>query len=138
MNKSEFTQMQYRDLYHAYKHCYANSSGACRMNDILEKALNMPTRRFYVSAEEAYENYSLIKNGKPMTVTSELRKMMYQEIYDRVQMRLKSGDKSEAREIIESVIEDSAPRFYIKLSSAKVMISNYFNKTKRKKRDQNG
>lgn len=137
MNKSEFTQMQYRDLYVAYKSCYSNSDGLSSRNDILEKALNTNTRRFYVSAEEAYENYSLIKNGKPMTVTSELRQMMYQEIYDRVQKRIESGEKSNARDIIESVIEESAPRFYIKLTSAKVMISNYLN-AKRKKRDQNG
>ena len=137
MKKSEQSVKCHNDLYLAFKAKYASTPGVHTVDYILGKVLNSQAPQFYVSSEEALENYYLIESKKQLTVKSDLHKDKYAEIHRITTSIIANGDKRSVREIIEQVIEQPAPRFYLLPSSAKTIISNYLNQ-KIKNRRQNG
>lgn len=137
MKKSEQSVKCHSDLYQAFKAMYSSTPGVHTVDHILGIVLMNTAPKFYVSSEEALENYYLIESGKKLTVKSALQKEKYLEIHRITTTLIHKGDKRPIREIIEQVIEQPAPRFYLMPSSAKTIISNYIH-TKIKNRRQNG
>lgn len=100
------------------------------LDEALTRTVNSPAKRFYISSDRAYgvlirwEKYGITK-----LITPE-RQEMYEEIYRRILELRKSRPELPLQHLTEIVIEQSAPRFYIEITSAKTILCNY----KRKKR----
>lgn len=109
------------------------------MPEIYHKVVNMPTRRFWISEGRAAIVISAMMKGDTLENMGPLKREMYNEIYSRViKLREKKPDLP-IIQLVEMVVEQPAPKFYLTPGSAKVLICKirkewYFRRTKRRLR----
>ncbi|MBE6296242.1 MAG: hypothetical protein E7086_07050 [Bacteroidales bacterium] len=82
-------------------------------NEVIEQAAKGSAPRFYVTFENARRFVSLLMRGKRLPIVNKNKVEMYKEIYRRYKARLKDSDKRYKYIILESIIEEPAPSFYI-------------------------
>lgn len=81
--------------------------------EVVETVVNSPAKRFYVSE---YRTRNIIKrmfNGKPLTNMYPLRQEMYREIFRRVKEMRKTMPHAPLLMVIEEVLAQPAPKFYL-------------------------
>ncbi len=109
------------------------------MPEIYRKVVDMPTRRFWISEGRAAIVISAMMKGDTLENMGPLKREMYNEIYSRViKLREKKPDLP-IIQLVEMVVEQPAPKFYLTPGSAKVLICKirkewYFRRTKRRLR----
>lgn len=109
------------------------------MPEIYQKVVDMPTRRFWISEGRAAIVISAMMKGDTLENMGPLKREMYNEIYSRViKLREKKPDLP-IIQLVEMVVEQPAPKFYLTPGSAKVLICKirkewYFRRTKRRLR----
>lgn len=109
------------------------------MPEIYRKVVDMPTRRFWISESRAAIVISAMMKGDTLENMGPLKREMYNEIYSRViKLREKKPDLP-IIQLVEMVVEQPAPKFYLTPGSAKVLICKirkewYFRRTKRRLR----
>lgn len=137
-SNSEFKQQRNDDLMRAY-HELIKSAQYILMPEIYHKVVNMPTRRFWISEGRAAIVISAMMKGDTLENMGPLKREMYNEIYSRViKLREKKPDLP-IIQLVEMVVEQPAPKFYLTPGSAKVLICKirkewYFRRTKRRLR----
>lgn len=82
-------------------------------SEIIEEACKCSAPRFYVTFENARRFVSLLMRGKKLPITNENKIAMYKEIYRRYKARVKNIEARYKYLILESIIEEPAPSFYI-------------------------
>lgn len=87
---------------------------------ILAQAIQRPAKRFYVSEEQCTRVISSMLKGKKGDIENPLKREMYAEIFQRVRQMIGSTDQS-LPDIIQTVINQPAPRFYLTLESAQIL-----------------
>lgn len=113
------------DLHEAYKRVIDNSSFIV-LEDVLTKTVNSPAKRFYISSDRVYG--VLVRwdiRGETTKLISEERQEMYEEIYRRVKLLRENKKDTVLAHLIEEVIEQPAPKFYIKPESAKIILCRH-------------
>ena len=134
-SNSEFKQQRNDDLMRAY-HELIKSAQYILMPEIYRKVVDMPTRRFWISEGRAAIVISAMMKGDTLENMGPLKREMYNEIYSRViKLREKKPDLP-IIQLVEMVVEQPAPKFYLTPGSAKVLICKirkewYFRRTKR-------
>ena len=109
------------------------------MPEIYHKVVDMPTRRFWISEGRAAIVISAMMKGDTLENMGPLKREMYNEIYSRViKLREKKPDLP-IIQLVEMVVEQPAPKFYLTPGSAKVLICKirkewYYRRTKRRLR----
>lgn len=137
-SNSEFKQQRNDDLMRAY-HELIKSAQYILMPEIYRKVVDMPTRRFWISESRAAIVISAMMKGDTLENMGPLKREMYNEIYSRViKLREKKPDLP-IIQLVEMVVEQPAPKFYLTPGSAKVLICKirkewYFRRTKRRLR----
>lgn len=137
-SNSEFKQQRNDDLMRAY-HELIKSAQYILMPEIYRKVVDMPTRRFWISEGRAAIVISAMMKGDTLENMGPLKREMYNEIYSRViKLREKKPDLP-IIQLVEMVVEQPAPKFYLTPGSAKVLICKirkewYFRRTKRRLR----
>ena len=137
-SNSEFKQQRNDDLMRAY-HELIKSAQHILMPEIYHKVVDMPTRRFWISEGRAAIVISAMMKGDTLENMGPLKREMYNEIYSRViKLREKKPDLP-IIQLVEMVVEQPAPKFYLTPGSAKVLICKirkewYFRRTKRRLR----
>lgn len=137
-SNSEFKQQRNDDLMRAY-HELIKSAQYILMPEIYHKVVDMPTRRFWISEGRAAIVISAMMKGDTLENMGPLKREMYNEIYSRViKLREKKPDLP-IIQLVEMVVEQPAPKFYLTPGSAKVLICKirkewYFRRTKRRLR----
>lgn len=135
---SEFKKQRNDDLMRAY-HELIKSAQYILMPEIYRKVVDMPTRRFWISEGRAAIVISAMMKGDTLENMGPLKREMYNEIYSRViKLREKKPDLP-IIQLVEMVVEQPAPKFYLTPGSAKVLICKirkewYFRRTKRRLR----
>ena len=81
--------------------------------EVIRHAVKKEAPRFYVTFENARRFVSLLMRGKRLPIVNKNKVEMYKEIYRRYKARLKDSDKRYKYIILESIIEEPAPSFYI-------------------------
>ncbi len=132
MSKGEqyFIKDRNKDLLSVFHKILLSSTGHITLSIIIDKLYHHPAQRFYISEEEAIKNvYSIIKNGKPkIRKKSDLRNQMYEEITRRA-LQIKEKDiQRPLNKIIDEVIYQSAPMFYLTKKTLRKLISNLKNR----------
>ena len=82
-------------------------------NEVIEHAARSTAPRFYVTFENARRFVSLLMRGKQLPIVNKNKVEMYKEIYRRYKARLKDCNKRYRYIILESIIEEPAPSFYL-------------------------
>ena len=137
-SNSEFKQQSNDDLMRAY-HELIKSAQYILMPEIYHKVVDMPTRRFWISEGRAAIVISAMMKGDTLENMGPLKREMYNEIYSRViKLREKKPDLP-IIQLVEMVVEQPAPKFYLTPGSAKVLICKirkewYYRRTKRRLR----
>lgn len=120
----EFERERNLDLLRAYREQIAiqlSSTGQFSNQKAFREVVNMPAKRFWVSSERALNVVSLIAKGKtpPMRPT---KLAMFQEIYKRVKEERKKHGKIPLTHIVEIVVAQEAPSFYMTPKTARFFI----------------
>lgn len=120
-SKSEYHRERSRDLLKAYFR-YIKSCGHVSMPDVFKKVVDMPASRFWVSAPRASVVIARIARGDRLLYMRPNKREMFFEIYRRVMKLRRSSTGCSMPRIIESVIAQAAPKFYLAPGSARVLI----------------
>lgn len=137
-SNSEFKQQRNDDLMRAY-HELIKSAQYILMPEIYSKVVDMPTRRFWISEQRAAIVISAMMKGDTLNNMGPLKREMYNEIYNRVMKLREKKPDLPIIQLVEMVVEQPAPKFYLTPGSAKVLICKirkewYFRRTKRRLR----
>lgn len=125
--KQDFIEDRNNDLLSVFRKLLLESNGYVTSAMIIEQIYYHPAQRFYISNEEAIRRaYHIIRCGRTLC-KSNLRYQMYEEITRRA-LKLKSIEINRPlNKIIEDVIYQPAPMFYLTKDSIQTIISNLRN-----------
>lgn len=126
----EHTSDRDQDLLEAYQKTIDKSEHPFSLTDVLKKTVKMPAKRFYSSSKYACICIKAMKEGRPVIYQQKEKERMIQEVWRRVKQEEKTHPDAKLDELVELVMDLPAPEFYLKISSAKVIIC----KAKQKKR----
>lgn len=82
-------------------------------SEVIEHASRSSAPRFYVTFENARRFVSLLMRDKKLPITNKNKIEMYKEIYRRYREQVKNSDSRYKYLILEDIIEEPAPSFYI-------------------------
>lgn len=99
-------------FYRSLKELRKTSPFVCQ-SEVIEHATRSSAPRFYVTFENARRFVSLLMRGKRLPITNGNKIAMYKEIYRRYKERVKNASARYKYLILESIIEEPAPSFYI-------------------------
>lgn len=117
----EYAQERNDDIMRAYIE-QIDSCESINLPQVFSRVVNMPSKRFWVSAERAAIVVSNIMRGDTLPNMRRTKRDMFFEIYRRV-MELR--EKYPAKSILQLtciVVQQPAPKFYLTAGSAKVII----------------
>lgn len=134
----EYEDQRNDDLMTVYHNLLVEAQHVC-MPDIYERAAASPSRRFWVSEERAAIVVSAMMRGDRLTNMRPLKREMYTEIYNRVMELRQQQPDLPISQLVATVVEQPAPKFYLTPGSAKVLICKirkewYYQRTKRRLR----
>lgn len=113
-----FTRERNAALLKAYRE-QIDAVGYVRLNEIVEKIVNSPSPRFWVSEERAAAVVSAIMRGKPVLETMRRSKReMFEEIHRRVVALKEVHPDWHLCRLVFEVVNSPAPKFYMEASSA--------------------
>ena len=81
--------------------------------EIIRHAVKSKAPRFYVTFENARRFVSLLSRKKKLPLINSNKLAMYKEIYRRYVQRMKDDSKRYKYMILEQIIEEPAPSFYL-------------------------
>ncbi len=122
--KQYFIEDRNKDLLSVFRKILLESRGYITLDSIVEQIYIHPAKRFYISKEEAARRvYSIIKSGNTIC-KSDLRTQMYKEITKRALILKSKEIQTPLNKIIEDIIYQPAPMFYLTKNSIQKIISN--------------
>lgn len=124
---NEFIAARDNDLLRVYRRIIS-SVPHINIYEVAEEVANSPAKCFYVSETRALNMVRRMMKGEKLVRVLPLRKEMYEEIYRRVkEVRVKYPEKS-LRDVVEVVLDQPAPRFYLTKSSCLTILYRIFRK----------
>ncbi len=121
-SKFEHEQERNEDIMRAYFE-QIRSCENIYLPQILKRVVNMPSKRFWVSAERAAIVVSgMMRGDKLEHIKRPTKREMFYEIYNRVVQLRKQQPNASIFELTLQVVQEPAPKFYLTPGSAKVII----------------
>lgn len=117
----EYIEQRNRDLFEAFKRIIDDTPFPIRLKDVLPRTVCQPAKKFYISSRNAMEMVVRLRNGEIIDMTPE-RSRLFRNIMDLVAEQELKKPGTPLRNIIEEVIDMPAPEFYLKPSSAKIIL----------------
>lgn len=120
-SRNEYSEERDRDLLAVFRRTI---EGCKHINlyEVANKVVNSPAPRFYVSEYRARNVIKRMFNGKPLHKISPLRMEMYEEIFARVKEARKVMQHKPLLLVIEEVLSQPAPKFYLTEKSGVVIL----------------
>lgn len=115
-SQNEYHEERDMDLLDVYRRTL-QSCNHINLYKVVDTVINSPARRFYVSEYRARNVIKRMFNGKPLHKISPLRMEMYKEIFERVKKLRKVMPHEPLLIVIEEVLAQPAPKFYLTKSS---------------------
>lgn len=119
--KFEYQEQRDRDLLRAFREQLAQKD-AKNIWDALERAVNSPASRFWVSEYRAASVIAAMMRGADISRMTKMKQEMFTEIYSRVKVLMQKRPKDNLLDIVCSVVNSPAPKFYLTRGSANVII----------------
>ncbi len=120
-SKSEYHGERMRDLLRAYFRCLDTCSHVS-MPDVFKSVVEMPATQFWVSASRACVVVASIMRGDKLHYMRPNKREMFFEIHRRVVALLGDNTDLPLPRLVEAVIAQPAPKFYLAPGSARVLI----------------
>jgi hypothetical protein len=120
-SKFEHEQERNEDIMRAYLE-QIRSCENIYLPQVLTRVVNMPSKRFWVSAERAAVVVSMMMRGKELPRMLPTKREMFEEIYRRVLILKEKNPHMSLFELSLQVVQEPAPKFYLTAGSAKVII----------------
>lgn len=117
----EYAEERNEDIMRAYKQEIARCERIF-LPEVFNRIVNMPSKRFWVSAERAAIVISSMMRGDTLAYMRPTKREMFQEIYRRVKILQEKHPNMSIYEMALNVVSEPAPKFYITAGSAKVII----------------
>jgi len=128
MKRNSETEDRNLDLLHVFRDELGKASFPFLLTDVLQKTVSRPARRFYISARRAKEIIVGMRAGHDLYM-NESKKKMVDEITQRLEEREKESDRPMLH-LLEEILDEPAPEFYLKPTSAKVILCKEVQKQK--------
>lgn len=117
---------------HKIRHEYSEKGKNITTKSVINIAAKQPAKKFYISTEEAIRNINKIIKGEMLKVTSDEKKQMYYDIYNKYIEQTNSCEAKEYKySVIERILNSPAPKFYINPLFADQQIRYYYHRKKR-------
>lgn len=126
--RSDFGDERDADLLRAYREVLGEVD-YIRLDEVCEKVVSKPSKRFWVSEERAAEVVGKMLRGGSLAGMMPQRRAMYEEIYRRCVDRLQ-GCRMPLCQVVFDVVNSPAPCFYLEPKSAKIILWRVRNKGK--------
>lgn len=110
------------DLYCVYKQMLADSPYPIYQPEVLRKTVTHSSKRFWVSSERATIVVSEMRRGNDLSFMNPCKRAMYEEIKKRVDALEKKTGETRLCILVEQVVCQPAPEFYLTPGSAKVIL----------------
>lgn len=120
-SKSEYAHERTHDLLKAYFR-YIETCSHINMTDIFKCVVEMPATRFWVSSSRAAVVVASIIRGDDLHYMRSNKREMFFEIYRRVKELQPIHPRLSLPRLIEIVLAQPAPKFYLAPGSARVLI----------------
>ena len=117
----EYTKERDEDIMRAYLQLIRDCD-TIELNDIFRQIVNMPSKRFWVSAERAAIVIWRMIKGDTLADMLPTKREMFTEIYHRVMKLREANPSASIYELTIQVVAQPAPKFYLTTGSAKVII----------------
>lgn len=115
-SSNEYTDERDRDLLNVYRRIISEASHI-NLYEAVDKAVNSPAKRFYVSAYRARNVIMRMIKNKPLNNVYPCKKEMFAEIYRRVMVKRAFFPNKPLLIAIEEVLAEPAPKFYLEKES---------------------
>lgn len=115
-NNCSVREMRKQDVINSFYESYKKlkkSKPFATQSEIIEYAVKSEAPRFYVTFENARRFVSLLSRKKKLPIVNENKLEMYKEIYRRYMQQMKECNKRYKYLILEKIIEEPAPSFYL-------------------------
>ena len=86
-------------------------------------AIKMPSKRFWIEKDRAYDIIMFMENNVAFASPNPNKIRMYDEIYLRYKARMEQNPNAQKSEVIEAVINEPAPEFYLSIHAAMKIIN---------------
>ncbi|MBQ8336732.1 MAG: hypothetical protein IJY44_04295 [Bacteroidaceae bacterium] len=114
--KNSLREIRKQDIVNCFYDSYKKlkkSRPFATQDEVIEQAMKSEAPRFYVTFENARRFVSLLSRKKKLPISNTNKLAMYKEIYRRYSQRVEDMDKRYKYIILERIIEEPAPSFYI-------------------------
>lgn len=118
---SDCARERNRDLFRAYRELL-ESSAHIELSELLEKVVNMPAKRFWVSEERAAIVIADMMRGCRNLHVGKNKMEMFNEIFRRALKVKAARPELTVYEIAKIVVNQRAPKFYLTTGSARVIL----------------
>lgn len=117
------------DLLRAYRNALDKASYPFSLTEILIATVKSPAKRYYVGVRGVCSAINKIRSGEEPEICDE-RKRLVHDILPKVEEIESKHPGILLRYAVESVLDSPAPEFYIKISSAKIIIHHILKRVK--------
>ena len=93
------------------------------IKDHVRITIKKPAKRFYIEKERAYDIIMFMENNVAFASPNPNKIRMYDEIYIRYKARMEKNPNAQKSDVIEAVINEPAPEFYIGIHAAMKIIN---------------
>lgn len=119
----EYREERNKDILRAFNECIVSAAATDNMSEVYCRMVVKPSKRFWVSEEQASKVISHMMKGNPIDHMSNNKKKMFHEIYGRIVLLREKNPDTPLYLLVEEVVSSEAPCFYMTPKSAKVIIS---------------
>lgn len=125
-----------RDLLQAYRKALQNVSYPFSLTEVLELTIKSPAKRYYTSSRGVCTHINKIRSGEEVSLSYE-RERLINDILPKVEAEEARHPDKILRHIVEDILDSPAPEFYIKVSSAKIILHHIRHHVKMVQEQQN-
>ena len=111
-----------RDLLRAYKEALDEAQFPFLLPDVISATIKKPAKRFYCATRGVYECIKAIRRGEVVDFGSDEKRRMVNDVHNIVQKLETKRQGVHLKEIVEEALDEPAPEFYLKQSSAIVIL----------------
>ena len=120
-SRCDFTKERDADILRAYKEVISVRDNIGLL-EIERRLLQSPSKRFWVSADRAYNVILNMLNGKSISNMNSQKREMFQEIFRRFKIYSKEHPSLTKMDVIWHVCNQEAPSFYLTPKSMHVIL----------------
>jgi hypothetical protein len=110
------------DLLKAYKEALSEAQFPFLLSDVIAETIKKPAKRFYCATRGVYECIKAIRRGEVVDFGSDEKERMVKDIHSIVKDLEPEREGTHLKEIVEEALDKPAPEFYLKKSSAIVIL----------------